>query len=134
MPRGAAVGHGFRGPGQYIFPELAREQGRQLGLYTDEVLPMRAVESKSAGATRITYVADSDYVRGRIDALGSSSGGTGTENVINEASTHIVSVDAGVGMAAKDRCEALGIVWIITAVREVTDPLIERYEVEQLSE
>lgn len=132
MTRPAAPGHGLPGPGQDLFPEQARELGRRMGLVDDEILPLRYTETRSGGATRVTYEPDDEPVRGRIDPVSSSI--RATENVSFESSTHIVTVDADSDLDVRDRVRVLGGDWLLNAHMERTDPLVQRFEAERVNE
>lgn len=128
MPRGAAIGAGLRGPGQDRFPEQAKELGRSMGLYPDEVVLLNHQRTSSAGATRETYV-EGDTVRGRIDPVGRIGQGGPMGGIINESSSHMVSFDTAVAVTEEDRLRVQGKDWLITAVRRQTDGVIKRVEV-----
>ena len=127
------VQQGFPGPGQEVFPEQAREQGRRLGLGTtddplSEATVLRANATNAGGVTKTTWTPDVDAVRARIDP-----GGAGTPGVrgdtMDESSTHVITFDQEVTLTTKDRVSIDGATWIVTAVEDRTDKLVQRAEV-----
>ena len=116
-----------------LFHEQAKEHGRWAGL-TGEVLPLRHTLAVSAGATRTTYVPDDDPVRGRIDPIGTGDDPALANESPTEASTHVVSVDAGADLDVRDRVAIYGIEWRINSETTRTDPLIARYQVQRVDE
>lgn len=123
-----AVKAGLPGPGQDVFPEQARELGRRMGLYSDEVVVLRHTAESSGGATRDTFAPETP-IRGRIDPVGKVGRGGPMGDVMNESASHIVTMDAAVDVTERDRIAVQDSDWLILAVREVTDPLITRVEV-----
>jgi hypothetical protein len=123
-----AVKAGLPGPGQDRFPEQARELGRDQGLVPGALVVLRHTSVDSKGATRETYNGEA-AIRGRIDPVGRTGSGGTMGDVLNESSSHLVTFDATVAISAADRLRIGGRDWLITAVREVTDPLVRRVEV-----
>lgn len=129
-PRGPTTGAGLRGPAQDPFPEVARERGRALGLYPDEILIWRHTRTSSAGATSNSFTPDASPVRGRVDPTSSNTaGGLRGDVVQDESSEHLVTFDETVVLSTEDELEFNGKRWIITSLRERTDRLVTRAEV-----
>lgn len=129
MPR-ARSNSGLPGLGQESFPAMAREIGRDLGLY-DEIFVHKYENKEAGGSPVVTYTKAKSSIRGRIDAAGTQAPQV-VASIINESSTHIVSLDPQAAISENDRLEVVGKLWRITAVREWTDELISQVEVREV--
>lgn len=135
MPRPMPASQGIRGPGQTIFPEDAKEAARRIGLVKDAVVIIKKEQVDDGGGDFTPkWVPQKPAVRGRIDPLGGASK-TAREfaGAIDEATTHLVVMDPDVDIDNKDRLEAEGIVWTITADLVHTDAATTLVQVKELN-
>lgn len=125
---------GLRGPGQTIFPEEAKEEARRVGLKPEAALVFTKVqEDDGGGDVRNTWVPQGMRVRGRIDGLRSRSQATQFGDAVDESTTHIITLDAGTVVTAKDHIEIDGQMWTITAEMFFTDEATQRLQVKELN-
>lgn len=130
-PRALAVGNGLRGPGQDVFPEEAKELGRNLGLDDEAILYKNEPIDDEAGASTSNWVEVGKY-RARIDVAGAERSAGLIADQINEGSKSIVSFDPGVPVDSESRIKIRGSMWDVIQVHEVSDPLIQRVEVKEV--
>jgi hypothetical protein len=119
MPRALAPKAGLRGPAQEIFPEDAKQEGRNVALLPEYVTVLRDNGAEDEGGAPSGEWEDVGTWDGRLDVLGArgmSSETAGDE--INEATTHIVSMDpeAKGEVKTSDRLRIEGELWIITGI------------------
>jgi hypothetical protein len=125
---------GLRGPGQTIFPEEAKEEARRIGLKPEAALVfVKAQEDDGGGDTRNSWTPQPMRVRGRIDALRSRSTSTLSGEAVDESTTHIITLDKGTVVSAKDHVEIEGQMWAITAEMFFTDEATVRLQVKELT-
>jgi hypothetical protein len=129
----AYTGGGLPGPGQEHFPEGARETGRALGLTDSITVLVYEDKGDGAGGSQPQWTSRGS-VRGRLDPVTSSTRGFKDEiaNVLNEETTHIVTLDQDSGVSTSDRLEIDGKRWIITTALDRSDALVDRFGVRGL--
>lgn len=132
MPRDTSnIAPGRPGFSQEAFPEGVRKTGRRLALTEDVVIQRHSVTDDGGGVSEDSYTPDKAAVKGRIDPAGGESPREAT-GTINEATTHIVTLEPGTGIRTVDRVAIAGAVWRITAEQVVTDPWVTRLEVREV--
>lgn len=129
MPRGF-VHPGLRGPAQEIFPEEAKEYGRDMGL-TEEAEVFKNEPEDIGGAPEDNWVSIGKF-RARIDRESVRPAAGEVADQTNESSVHVISFDPGVPVNTNCRVEIKGQMWYLTGKQDVSDPLIDRYEAQEV--
>jgi head-tail adaptor len=127
MPR-AAVRSGLPGIGQDIFPEAAKQSGRDIGLTGEATIFKNEPTDDGGGSLKDKWV-EVEKIDARVDPLVAAKPIGLVADQINEESTHIISLDAGADVSTSSRIEIDGKMWAVTGKRTRTDPMIERVEV-----
>lgn len=129
MPRGA-VHPGLRGPAQEVFPEEAKEYGRDMGL-TEEAEVFKNEPEDIGGAPEDKWVSIGKF-RARIDKESIRPPANTPGEQIVEVQTHIISFDPGVPVDTSCRVKIKGQMWYLTGKMEESDALIDRYEAQEV--
>lgn len=132
-PRAAVEGHGLRGPGQDIFPEQAKQQGRDIGLTDLAQIFRNEPEDDGGGDTKEVWVPLGEPVPARIDSVGRRGQAQVMGEQINEGTSHIVTLEPETDVKSDDRIEIDGAMWLITGEEFFTDEATVRVQVKELS-
>lgn len=132
LPR-PLVQSGISGPGQELFPESAKQQARDIGLVKELVQVLRNEKEDDGGGDTIdNWKPHGKRVDGRIDALSRRGMGQVIGEQVNEATTHVATLEPGVDVTTNDRLEIEGQVWIITSQEIHTDQATVRVQVKEI--
>jgi hypothetical protein len=131
MPR-PLVRSGLPGIGQDIFPESAKQLARNIGFKSEYVTILRNTPKDDGGGDTIPDWKPVSKVDGRIDALSRRGQGQVIAEQVNEATTHVVSMDPDAEVTTTDRLEVAGTVWIIMSKEIHTDQPTVRVQVREL--
>lgn len=132
-PRTAAKGHGLRGPGQDIFPEQAKQQARDIALEEDAAQVFRnSATDDGGGDFKAEWKPLGEPVDGRIDAVGRKGAEKILGEQIDEATSHVVTLEPGVDVTPDDRVEIEGQMWTITGKAIFTDAASTQLPVREL--
>jgi len=108
--------------GTQIFPETAKELARRVGL-REKVYLLKAVEKDDGGGNYETeYVRNAEPIRATIESYKRSKprGVVGAQ--INEFADHVLTLDQGTDVEARDRIERSGgAIWEVLTVENRTD-------------
>jgi hypothetical protein len=135
MPRSttAATGTGLRGPGQYVWPESAKETVRQMVFEEDYIQVLRKEGEDAGGSVSNEYVPSGAPQDGRIDAKASSYGmDTVFGEQISEGTTHIVTMKPDADVTTSDRLEIEGQVFIVNSAIVRTKQATTQLQVKEL--
>lgn len=124
----APVQSGIPGPGQDVFPEAAKESGRNLGLRDEATIYEDQATDDGGGSSKSKWV-EVGTVRARLDSIATAKATGLIADQINEESTHIVSFDPETPVTTGSRIKIKEKMWAVTGKRDTSDPLIERVEV-----
>lgn len=119
---------GLRGPGQDVFPEDAKQHGRDLGLTEDATILKNEATDDGGGSKVDNWIVQESEIPGRVDPLSTVKSSGIVAGQVNEESTHVISLDPKATVSTKSRIEIDGKTWAVTAQRERTDELIIRVE------
>lgn len=123
---------GLPGPGQTLFSEEAKEEARNIGFKKELIQIIRNTpEDDEGGDTVDKWAPVGKPWAGRIDALTRKGQGQVIGEQINEASTHVVTMDPEAQVLLSDRLEIEGRVWIITSEELHTDQATVRVQVRE---
>lgn len=111
---------GLRGPGQDIFPDMAKEEAVDIAL-TEEITILRNDGVIDGGVREEDWEPLAEGVRARIDIVGVRLPNKMKADQINEATTHIFHVDKETDIKSSDRIERDSEVWTVVAVGSRTD-------------
>lgn len=129
----APIVSGLPGPGQDIFPEAAKEQGRHVGLEPEAALILEYEATDDGGGdVNEKWTPQKERVRGRIDPVGTKGTAMMFGEQIDEATTHIVYLDPTVTVSSRDRIEIGGVLWTIVSLHHVTDAVTIAAQVKEL--
>lgn len=133
-PRGLAPGSGLRGPGQDIFPEMAKQTARDIGLVEDaaQILKNESVED-GGGDFADKWVPDGKPVDARIDAADRAGNSQVIAEQINESTTHIITMEPGAEVSTENRIEIEGLTWVVTGEQIRTQQPTVRVQVKELA-
>lgn len=108
---------GFPGPGQTIFPEEAKEEGRSLALVEEFDISHNEGEVV-AGVREDNWQIIEEGVRGRIDIVGVRLPNKMTADQVNEGVTHVIRLDPTAIIDSGDRIvrELDGSTWAVLSV------------------
>jgi hypothetical protein len=121
--------------GQSIFPESARETGRRIWLYPEEIKILKYT-STSDGAGDVNAAwddpDDADAVDGRIDPVGRTGEESEHGGQIAEGSTHRVRFRTPQDVNPNDRLFVKEETWLVTGIEYTTDELVTTAQVRLL--
>lgn len=127
------VHSGLAGIGQDIFPESAMQLARHIGFKPKYVTILRNTPKDDGGGDSTPdWKPVGEPVDGRIDALSRRGQGRVIAEQVNEATTHVVSMDPKAEVTTTDRLEVAGTVWIIMSKEIHTDQPTVRVQVREL--
>lgn len=124
---------GLRGPGQDVFPEMAKESTRRIALKDEAALIHVYSETDDGGGdVKPKWTPSVERVRGRIDAIGTRGIGAIFAEQIDESITHVITLDPDVEVSTRDRIEIEGVMWTIVAQQVFSDQASTRVAVKEL--
>jgi hypothetical protein len=133
-PRAEAPGAGLRGPGQDIFPEMAKQSVRTIALIEEAAQILKKESTEDGGGDfNDKWVPDGEPVDARIDAADSArSGSQVVAERISETTTHIITLEPGAKVSTSNRIEIEGLVWVIVAEQIRSEQPTVRVQVKEL--
>ena len=132
-PRALVKGTGLRGPGQDIFPEAAKQEARNIALVEEAAQVFRNTPTDDGGGdVHDKWQPLGNKVAGRIDSVGRKGAEQLFGEQIDEATSHVVTLEPGVDVTPDDRVEIEGIMWTITGQAIFTEAASTRLPVREL--
>jgi hypothetical protein len=135
MPRQIVKG-GLRGPAQELFPEAAKEMGRDLGMEDEqsEIAILRNEGVKKGGVKEEDWQEVENGVRANIvnAPFGSPASRYPTAEQINESATHIFHIDPTADVRSGDHLKRGARTWAVLVVGTRTEQATIYVEAKEL--